>query len=240
MTPPALSIVVPAYNEAGRIGATVTTLAGSLSRQAVPWEIRVVDDGSTDDTVAVVESAASGDARIVVQREPHRGKGGTVKAGMLGTRASLRFMCDADLSMPAHELDRFLELVPSRFDVVIGSREGAGARRVNEPAYRHHMGRLFNTLVRATVLSGFNDTQCGFKMFTGEAADRIFPRVRLDGWAFDIEVLVIAQQHALRVHEMPIEWHYRPQSQLSPLRDSIRMAQDVLRIRTNVVRNRYR
>lgn len=240
MTPPTLSIVVPAFNESARIEATVTTLADNLANRPVPWEIRVVDDGSTDDTVAVVQSAAAGDPRIVIQQEPHRGKGGTVKAGMLGTRAALRFMCDADLSMPPAELDRFLELVPSKFDVVIGSREGAGAQRVNEPAYRHQMGRLFNTLVRALVLTGFNDTQCGFKMFTGEAADRIFPQVRLDGWAFDIEVLVIAQRLGLRVHEMPIEWHYRAQSQVSPIRDAIKMARDVLRIRTNLARNRYR
>lgn len=239
MSVPALSIVVPAYNEASRIGATLTTLTSGLATFADTWEIRVVDDGSADDTAAVVAALAAADPRIVLQQEPHRGKGGTVRAGMLGTRARLRFMCDADLSMPAHEIMRFLELVPSRFDLVIGSREGVGARRVGEPAYRHHMGRVFNAFVRALAIGGFDDTQCGFKMFTGEAADRIFPRVRVEGWAFDIEVLVIARQIGLRLHEMPIEWHYRTESRISPLRDSLLMARDVLRIRANIVRGRY-
>ena len=237
----ALSIIVPAFNEAARIGPTLTALQAALPSIVPAWEIRVVDDGSTDDTGAVVEAAAAaaGDTRIVLQREPHRGKGGAVRAGMLASRGDLRFLCDADLSMPVTELPRFLAQVPATCDIAIGSREGEGARRVGEPGLRHAMGRVFNTLVRRLVLQGIEDTQCGFKMFTGAAADAVFSRITLDGWAFDIETLVVAQRLGLRVVEMPIEWHYRDRSQVSPVRDSLLMARDVLRIRARAARGRY-
>lgn len=235
----ALSIVVPAFNEEARIGRSVNHLVAWLSARSHTWEIRVVDDGSRDRTAAVVSDIAAGESRVVLQREPHRGKGGAVRAGMLAARSDLRFMCDADLSMPLTEVDRFCGLVPARFDVVIGSRQGAGARRVGEPAYRHVMGRIFNRLVQQAAVPGIDDTQCGFKMFTGRAADAIFSRVTLAGWAFDVEALVIARQLGLRMHEMPIEWHYGERSQVSAVRDSVLMVRDLLRIRYNLARGRY-
>jgi dolichyl-phosphate beta-glucosyltransferase len=234
-----LSIIVPAFNEAARIGLTVSALQSYLPTLGLPWELRIVDDGSRDQTAAIVESLSRVDPRVVLQREPHRGKGGTIRAGMLAARTDLRFMCDADLSMPVTELARFLELVPSRFDIVIGSREGTGARRIGEPAYRHVMGRAFNALVRSVAMPAVHDTQCGFKLFTGTAADAVFSRTTIDGWAFDIEALVIASQLDMRVHEMPIEWHYRELSRVSPGRDSLLMARDVLRIRWNAARGTY-
>ena len=240
MTVSQLSIVIPAFNEAQRIGRTLDELRAHLPSLGLAWEIRVVDDGSADDTVGIVERVRSGDSRIVVQREPHRGKGATVRAGMLAAQGGLRFMCDADLSMPVTELLRFLEVVPERCDIAIGSREGAGARRVGEPAYRHGMGRLFSQLVGIVALSGIRDTQCGFKMFSQQAAEMVFPLVTIEGWAFDIEMLVIAQRKGLRILELPIEWHYREQSQVSLLRDSFRMARDVLKIRANGLRGRYK
>jgi dolichyl-phosphate beta-glucosyltransferase len=236
---PSLSIVIPAFDEAARIGRTLEELTGHLPSLSHDWEILVVDDGSRDDTCAIVERLASADPRIVLRREPHRGKGGTVRAGMLAARGDLRFMCDADLSMPVTELSRFLDLVPSRFDIVIGSREGAGARRVGEPGYRHVMGRVFNGLVRRLTVPGIGDTQCGFKMFTRNAAEAVFTRVTLNGWAFDIEALVIAKRRGLRIHELPIEWHYRELSRVSPIRDSLLMLRDVLKIRANEVRGTY-
>lgn len=236
---PSLSVVIPTFNEASRITETVSALQAALPALAHDWEIRIVDDGSRDDTADVVRSIRAGDSRVVLQCEKHRGKGGTVRAGMLQTRHALRFMCDADLSMPVVELPRFLALVPSNFDIVIGSREGVGARRVGEPGYRHVMGRAFNALVRGLAVPHVNDTQCGFKLFTAAAAEAVFSRVTLNGWAFDIETLVIADRLGLRVHEMPIEWHYRDRSQVSPLRDSVLMARDVLRIRANAARRLY-
>lgn len=240
MTAPVrLSVVIPAMNEAERIGDSLRTLQADLPGSAAPWEIRVVDDGSTDETPKIVSDAAARDPRIVLQREPHRGKGGALRAGLLAARGELRFMCDADLSMPISELPRFIAAVPAHCDIAIGSREGAGARRVGEPEHRHAMGRIFNLIVRLSGLSGIQDTQCGFKMFSARAAETIVPRLTLDGWAIDIEMLVIAARHGLRVREIPIEWHYRERSRVSPVIDSLRMTRDVLRIRWNAMRGRY-
>jgi glycosyltransferase involved in cell wall biosynthesis len=234
-----LTIVVPAFNEQERIGATVHALSEYLSPRPWTWEIRVVDDGSSDGTASVVAGLAARDARVVLQREPHRGKGGAVKAGMLAAISQFRFLCDADLSMPAGELSRFLPPVLSGFDVAIGSREGVGARRVGEPLVRHVMGRVFNYAVQQAVLPGIEDTQCGFKMFTGRAADAIFPRVTVEGWAFDIEALYIARLLGLEVVEVPIEWHYRHESQVSMFRDSAGMLRELLRIRRRAARGEY-
>lgn len=234
-----LSIVVPAYNEAGRIGETLEILRAQVPALVPDCEIRVVDDGSEDETAAIVDRVARQDARVVLQREPHRGKGATIKAGMLAATGALRFMCDADLSMPVHELPRFLAVVPSQADIAIGSREGLGARRVGEPPYRHLLGRVFNSAVKGAVLPGINDTQCGFKLFTAEAANLVFPQTTIDGWAFDVEVLYIARRRQLRILELPIEWHYRDRSRVSALRDPLRMLRDVLTIRGNSARGAY-
>jgi dolichyl-phosphate beta-glucosyltransferase len=234
-----LSIVIPAYNESARIGASLQLLAEQLPEDARPYELRVVDDGSKDGTVEVVAAIARTNPDVVLQREPHRGKGGALRAGLLAARGELRFMCDTDLSMPVAELRRFLDAVPRCCDVAIGTREGTGARRVGEPGYRHLMGRLFNTLVRRGALSTVSDTQCGLKLFTAAAVDAIMPWTTIDGWAIDIEMLFLAQRRGLRVMEIPIEWHYRDQSQVSPVRDSVRMSRDVLKIRLNALRGAY-
>jgi glycosyltransferase involved in cell wall biosynthesis len=234
-----LSIVVPAFNEAARIGRSLDELRAHLAEAPFDWEVRVVDDGSADETRTIVARAAATEPRIVLQAEPHRGKGGAVRAGMLASSKDLRFLCDADLSMPLHELSRFLELVPDRCDIAIGSREGAGARRVDEPPYRHLMGRGFNYLVRVVLGLKVSDTQCGFKLFSAKAADAIFRRITIEGWAFDIEALFLAGRLGFTVRELPIEWHYRAESRVSPVRDAIRMANDVLKIRLNAAKGRY-
>lgn len=230
---PFLSVVIPAFNEAARIGHTLQELRTYLPSILTRWEIRVVDDGSVDETIGIVSNFARQDARIILQREPHRGKGGAVKAGLLAARGDLRFLCDADLSMPVQELSRFLECSLTPCDIVIGSREGASAKRVGEPAHRHVMGRVFNLLVQAAVLPGVNDTQCGFKLFSARAVESIFPAVTIDGWAFDIEALVIGRLRGYRIEELPIEWHYRDRSQVSPLRDPFRMFRDLRAIKAN-------
>ena len=234
-----LSVVIPAHNEAARIGQSLRTLLDELPAEGRPCELRVVDDGSLDETAKVVASFARSNPCVVLQREPHRGKGGALRAGLLAARGDLRFMCDADLSMPVSELRRFLAEVPGRCDIAIGTREGLGARRVGEPFYRHVMGRLFNGLVRTSALSRVADTQCGFKMFSASAVEAIVPWTTIDGWAIDIEMLFLATLRGLRVKEIPIEWHYRDRSQVSPLRDALGMSLDVLRIRLNALRGAY-
>ena len=234
-----LSILIPAYDEARRIGPTLERLIASLAPQPIAWEILVADDGSRDDTVAIVEAVATREPRVGVRRFPHRGKGATVRDGLLAVRGARRFLCDADLSMPPEQIARFLAVVPSQCDIAIGSREGPGAVRIGEPLHRHLVGRVFNTLVRAMVLPGIQDTQCGFKLFTAEAAAAVLPLTEIDGWGFDVEVLACARAQGWRVREVPIEWHYGEASRLKVLPHSVEMFRDLLRVRAKVRRGAY-
>jgi dolichyl-phosphate beta-glucosyltransferase len=240
MPPPLdLSVVIPAYNEASGIGSTLSQLSAFLGTQPWTWEIRVVDDGSADATADRVTAFAAAEPRVVLQREPHGGKGAAVRAGMQATPAAYRFLCDADLSMPVKELPRFMPPALGSAEVAIGTREGTGARRVGEPRLRHVAGRGFNLAVQALLVPGVQDTQCGFKMFTARAADEIFPYVTVAGWAFDIEVLYIARLRGLTVREVPIEWHFRADSRVSLFRDSAGMLSELLRIRARALRGVY-
>jgi dolichyl-phosphate beta-glucosyltransferase len=235
-----LSIVIPAYNEERRLEASLDTLCAYLARQHWDWDVLVVDDGSLDRTAAIVEQVARGEPRIALQRERHRGKGGAVRAGLLAAHGAFRFLCDADLSMPVENLVRFLPTETREYDVAIGMREGAQARRVGEPSYRHVIGRLFNRFVQSVALPGIEDSQCGFKMFSAAAAEAIFRRTTVDGWAFDVEALVIARSLGLSIVEIPIEWHYRADSRVSPLRDGMAMFAEVVKIRARHGRIRPR
>jgi len=200
----------------------------------------VVDNNSSDGTRAIVETFAAQAPYVRVLFEGAQGKGAAVRTGMLAARGAYRFICDADLSMPIDEVGRFLPPTLSDFDVAIGSREAPGAIRYDEPWHRHVMGRVFNTIVRLFAVHGFQDTQAGFKMFRAEAAEALFPLQTLDGWSFDVEVLFIAQQRGYRIVEIPIPWYYKSNTRIHPLRDSIDMFTDVLRIRWNALRGRYR
>ena len=238
-TPISLSVIVPAYNEEQRLPDTLREIAGYLSGTPWSWDVRVVDDGSSDGTAAAAEAFGRTEPRVALQREPHRGKGGAVKSGLMAARGQYRFICDADLSMPIAEIARFLPPVLTDFDVAIGSREGTGARRIGEPARRHIVGRVFNETVKALLLDGIEDTQCGFKMFTADAVNRIFPLVTTDGWAFDIEALFIARKHGLRIRQVPIEWHYREHSQIRVVRDGLAMFRELLMMRRRASRGSY-
>ena len=237
--PISISIVIPAYNEESRIAATLGLLCEHFQQRPWDWEIRLVDDGSTDRTAAIADGFAADEPRLVVQREPHRGKGGAVKAGLLAARSHYRFMCDADLSMPIDELKRFLPPLAGDFDVAIASREGHAARRVGEPFYRHAVGRVFNRFVQTIILPGIEDSQCGFKMFTARAVETIFPHVTIDGWAFDVEALTIARARRLRIVEVPIEWHYREESRLSIVGDGFGMLRELLAVKWRDWRGGY-
>jgi glycosyltransferase involved in cell wall biosynthesis len=171
--------------------------------------------------------------------EERRGKGNAVRRGMLEARGEYRFICDADLSMPIEEVQKFLPPAIADFDLAIGSREAPGAIRYNEPSYRHWGGRAINLLIRLLILPGLNDTQCGFKCFRAEVAEDLFPRQTLTGWSFDIELLYLARRKHFRIQEIPINWHFDPDSKVNAVRDALRMIGDIFRIHLNAARGRY-
>ena len=228
MAKPFLSVIVPAYNEERRIGPTLEKLVGYLTSRPFRWEVLVVDNGSDDATATVVESWASEVPQVRLESLSTAGKGLAVRHGMLRAEGKLRFMCDADMSMPVEHLDDFLDRMGEGYDIVIGSRQTEGARRFDEPLVRHLMGRVFNRIVRVVAVGGFEDTQCGFKMFRGELADEIFPLQRATGFGFDVEVLFIAKRRGALILEMPIDWHHEPSSKISPVADSVRMVMDTI------------
>jgi dolichyl-phosphate beta-glucosyltransferase len=227
-----LSVIIPAYNEERRIDATLEAVASHLEQQRYSWEIIVADDGSTDRTAWIVGDWDLPSPAIRLISLPHRGKGSAVKAGMLAARGEWRFMCDADLSMPIEQIGRFFpHTFAPPFDILIGSRDLAWSRRIGEPLRRKVMGRVFNGLIRALAVPGIRDTQCGFKMFRGAIVEQLFQRQTLPGFGFDVELLYLARRMGLSVGEVAIDWHYRDQSKVRPVRDSLTMAADLFRIR---------
>ncbi len=240
-----LTIVIPAYNEEKRLPGSLGKIGHFLREQPYRSEILVVENGSTDGTSDVVRTFAHGvsasDPFTIELLHSDQGKGAAVKTGMLVGRGAHLFICDADLSMPIEEVNKFLppQLPAGSFDVAIASREIAGAVRYNEPAYRHLMGRVFNFIVRSLIIPGIEDTQCGFKLFTRAAAADIFPYQTISGWGFDPEVLFIANSRQLRVVEVPINWYYMADSRVNPVRDTIKMLREVLRVRRNGRRGIY-
>jgi glycosyltransferase involved in cell wall biosynthesis len=236
---PFLSLVVPAYNEQGRLPDTLQKMRAFLARQSFSYEVLIVDDGSADGTAAVVEGAAASFPGLRLLRESHRGKGHAVRQGMLAASGRFVMFCDADFSMPVEEVVRFPEAMDGSYQVAIASREVKDSRRIGEPRHRHLMGRVFNLIVRMLAVPGLQDTQCGFKCFTREASRDIFGRQVIDGFGFDVEVLYIARKMGLQITEVPISWYYSPSSRVDPIRDTIRMFKDVLEVRSNDRRGLY-
>jgi len=200
----------------------------------------VVNDGSSDSTVSIVVKLSESDGRIKLIDLPHGGKGAAVRRGMDEARGEWRFLCDADLSMPIDNLVRFFAGVDGHpeYDVAIASREAPGARRFNEPKSRHVKGRLFNYAVKILALRGIEDTQCGFKLFSAESATRLFPHQSLDGWAFDVELLVMAKKAGFGVGEVPIDWYYGEGSKMT-LAKGIVAVLDVAKVGLNNLLGRY-
>lgn len=238
-TSPFLSIVVPAYNEERRLPGTLESITGWLSRSGTDAEVIVVENGSIDRTIEVVREFQEHHPEVHLIEGVPRGKGRAVRRGMLSARGRYRFLCDADLSMPIDQLEKFLPPEVEGCDVVIGSREVEGARRVDEPGLRHLMGRVFNMVVRLVVLPGIQDSQCGFKLLTDRAANDIFRRSKLNGWGFDPEILFIARKRGYELCEVPVEWHYNADSRVRPVHDTITMLREILSIRVNDWRGMY-
>ncbi len=236
---PLLSIIIPAYNEEKRLGGSLDKIIEFVGDQAFTIEVIVVDNNSRDATPQIAAEYAAQHPFIRVLHEPRQGKGAAVRTGMLAGQGEYLLFCDADFSMPVEEVVKFLPEQAGDYDIAIGSREVPGSRRIGEPEYRHLMGRVYNLIVRLFAIPKIQDTQAGFKAFRREVAHAIFPLQTIDGWGFDVEVLFIARRQGRRLIEIPITWYYMPQSRVHPLRDSINMFLEVLKVRVNGWRGLY-
>ena len=229
-----LSVVIPAYNEEKRIEDTLSRMHDYLGSKDFDHEIILVDDGSSDGTVARARGsdiAAEGKLKIVFNGR-NRGKGYSVKNGIAASSGEYVLICDADMSTPIEEFDRLSAVAESGYDIVIGSRSVAGSDvRVRQPWYRERMGKVFNFFVRVLLMKGFSDTQCGFKLFRGGAAREIAHRLRIDGFCFDVEMLYLAGKKGYRVKEEGVVWDNSPQSKVKIMGSSLNMFFDLVRIK---------
>lgn len=238
--PPYLSIIIPAYNEEARLPRTLPQVVHFIEAQSYGVEVIIVNNNSQDKTRQIADELAAEKPYIHVLDEPTQGKGAAVRTGMLAGKGEYLFIADADLSMPIAEVSKFLPPQIEPYDVAIGSREVEGAKRFDEPHYRHVMGRVFNMIVRVLAVPGFQDTQAGFKCFHRDRVQDILKRQTINGWAFDVELLFIAQQLGQKIVEVPINWHYRPNSRINPLQDSYNMLVEVWGIRQKGKRGEYK
>ena len=239
MTPPFLSIIIPAHNEEIRLPRALRQVFAYLEKQSYSAEVLVIENGSSDRTLEMAHEFASRHSNLIVIHEEQAGKGNAVRRGVLDAHGEYRFICDADLSMPIAELGKFLPPVLNDFDVAIASREASGAVRYNEPTYRHWGGRAINLAIRFLIRPGLNDTQCGFKCFRADAAEKIFRQQTLMGWSFDIELLYLARRKDMRIKEIPVQWYFDADSKVRAVRDALRMISDIFRIHINALRGRY-
>jgi dolichyl-phosphate beta-glucosyltransferase len=233
-----VSVVVPAYNEESRLGRSVDVLIDYFRARETRFEIVLVDDGSRDSTLSLMRSyAAANDVVKVASLATNRGKGRATAIGVAATRGAVVLTTDADLSTPINEFDKLLVEVTAGAHIAIASRADAGSVIiVGQPVYRVMMGRVFNRIVQLLLLPGINDTQCGFKLYQGPVARGLFACTRIDGFAFDVEVLLLARRLHHRIAQVPVHWENSPDSRVSPARHSLQMLRDLLRLRLGLAR----
>jgi dolichyl-phosphate beta-glucosyltransferase len=225
-----ISVVIPAYEEAARLGASLERVLAYLEARGDDFEVLVVDDGSRDATAAAAEAFAARGVRVLRLPE-NRGKGAALRTGVLASRGRRVLLTDADLSTPIADLER-LEPHLAAAPVVIGSRAVDGSElELRQPLYRELMGKTFNKLVQLLALRGLSDTQCGFKLLDGELARDLFADLTVDRFAYDVELLWLARRRGHRVAEVGVRWSNSPQSRVSPLRDSLQMLGDLVTMR---------
>lgn len=239
--PAAYSIVIPAYNESARIRATLDRILAYIDERRWNAEILVVNDGSTDDTAQIVQLyAARHPALRLLENPGNRGKGYSVRNGMLHARGEIMLFSDADLSSPIEETDKLFAALAAGADVAMGSRWlRADLQTQRQPLYRQLYGRIFNLALRLILGLRYRDTQCGFKAFTRPAAQSIFPLQHIERWGFDPEILFIARKFGLKVDEVPVQWAHSEGTRLHPLRDGIRMFLELLKIRWYALTGKY-
>jgi dolichyl-phosphate beta-glucosyltransferase len=235
------SIVIPAYNESARLRGTIEKVLAHMQAHGWDAEIVVVNDGSTDDTAGIVQSfSAQNRAVRLIQNPGNRGKGYSVRNGMLHANGEIILFSDADLSSPIEEADKLFSAIESGADLALGSRWlRVELQTQRQPLYRQFYGRVFNLALRLVLGLHFRDTQCGFKAFSRRAAHMIFPQQHIERWGFDPEILYLARKFSLRAQEVPVRWAHREGTRLNPLRDGIRMFGEMLKIRWYAFTGKY-
>ena len=238
---PTYSIVVPAYNESARLRASLEKILAYVRAQNWDAEVLVINDGSRDNTAEIVRGFAEKDTAVRLLENPgNRGKGYSVRNGMLNARGEILIFSDADLSSPIEEVPKLLAALNSGADIAIGSRWlRAETQTQRQPMHRQLFGRIFNLLLRMTLGLKFKDTQCGFKAFTQSAARKVFPLQKIERWGFDPEILFLARKFGLRVEEVPVVWGHSGDTRINPLLDGARMFQEMLRIRWYSLTGKY-
>ena len=247
---PLLSIIIPAYNEENRLPATLARIAEYLAPQTYSYELIVVDDGSRDGTREVVRAFAAEHSwarletyNLSTEATPiNKGKGAAVRTGMLAAGGREMLFSDADLSTPIEDLELlFAPIREGKCDIAFASRALPESNlAIHQPWLRETMGRTFNLLVRTIIGTSIVDTQCGFKAFTHDAAQQIFSRALIDGFGFDTEIVFLARKLGLKVQEIPVTWRHQEDSRVSPLVAPLQMIGELLRVRRNDRRGRYR
>jgi glycosyltransferase involved in cell wall biosynthesis len=235
------SFIIPAYNESERLATSLPKVFAYIRERQIQAEVIVVNDGSTDDTAEIARSFASQYPEIRLLENPgNRGKGYSVRNGMLHANGDILLFTDADLSSPIYEATKLFAAIDQGADVAIGSRWlEAALQTERQPWHRQLYGRLFNLALRVVLGLQYRDTQCGFKAFTRSAAQTVFARQRVERWGFDPELLFLANKFKLRTVEVAVEWAHDHRSKISPLRDGLKMGVEVLAVRWNDLRGLY-
>jgi dolichyl-phosphate beta-glucosyltransferase len=249
MPAPFLSVIIPSFNEQSNIQrGALNEVIDYLGQQQYTYEVILSDDGSTDGTTEQLNQFAERHAGVRVLANKHAGKGPTVRAGMLAASGQWRLFTDFDQSTPLAELEVFLPYTKD-YEIVVGSREAESAKRVDEPLLRHLMGRVFNAIVRMLAVPGLRDTQCGFKLFSARATEKLFNQLYIYGGeaqisdaftgAFDVELLYLARKNHFAIKEVGVHWSHFASDRVSPIKDSIRMLRDIIRIRFADLAGKY-
>ena len=241
MAHPKLSIIIPAYNECARIEKTLERVLSCVESRQWDAEVVVVDDGSSDQTVAIIQHWMETNPRLhLIKNDGNRGKGFSVRNGLLQAAGEIVMFTDADLSAPMEEAERLFAALDAGSDVAIGSRWlDKQKQTVHQPLYRRFFGRCFNWVTRKVMGLPFKDTQCGFKAFKREAAQTIFRLQTIERWGFDPEILFIARKLKYTVVEVPVTWGHDERSRMSYLKDGMKMLEEMAEIRSNSFRGRY-
>ncbi len=233
-----ISIIIPVYNEEKRITSAIEKITAYFKKHDYWHEIILVDDGSTDKTIQ--KSKDTKEDIQILQNKQNTGKGYSVKQGMLHAKGDYLLFTDADMSTPIEELDKFIQIIDTGFDIVIGSRAVHGADiKKRQPLYRELIGKTFNKIVRLITVRGIKDTQCGFKLFKKNCVKEIFGKQTIERFCFDVEVLHIAKKKGYKIKEVPVIWINDNRTTVKPIKDALRMLRDIIKIRLNSIRGKY-